>query len=638
MKRSIFKVILTTALSCCMVTSAAFAHGGAGGGNTAIRVLSQPAVTYVNVDANISFGDIGDYGWAQDAIITFARRGIVQGVGNNRFAPGQLVSREEFAKMLTLTFDASVKKTNERSFSDVPTDRWSHRYVEACKEYLTVYKTSANAKPEFRPEEAATREDIAVALVRMMGLSDEDVRDANYLKRTFSDYAQISPKLMGYVAVAAERGLLKGYEDGTFRPQQSINRAETVVLLNRSFKQVYGDDGGKLAYGDYGEKQAYESWEDDDDDWDDVHDDFPLFAKVTYGNNPSGVLIVIETEKGARVTVDGEEIIMSATKAGYIGGSYSYEFKEEGSKTFKIVAHKNGETETKRVTAHFSLDAPVLRITTCPQKSESREVVIGGRLTDENDANPTLTVNGYPVKVDKNGFWEYTARLSKQGENRFEFVATNHMGKESRVVKSIDMAGALLRLNVTDCPRSSHLKSPMVEGSITGYDPEDVTLTVNGRNVIIADDGTWATRLNLKEGENTVTFTAVDALGNEVTVERQVRYTPKEKQEQKKEEGKPLTLTVTEIVYDSTEEMGSISGEVTEGARVTVGGIPAMVEDGWFTVSIFCPIDEEWEYEIIATDDEGNQLHHMVDEDTFRGKSKRFIDKNGDEQELITVE
>jgi hypothetical protein len=49
----------------------------------------------------------------------------------------------------------------------------------------------------------------------------------------FSDSGQISSWAREYVGAAADHGLLKGYEDNTFRPQNNIKRAEAVALLDR---------------------------------------------------------------------------------------------------------------------------------------------------------------------------------------------------------------------------------------------------------------------------------------------------------------------------------------------------------------------------------------------------------------------
>ena len=63
-----------------------------------------------------------EYDWARDAIYYFAEQGIVSGMGDGRFAPGEKVTREQFAKMLVLTFNAPLTSPSEPTFADVPKD------------------------------------------------------------------------------------------------------------------------------------------------------------------------------------------------------------------------------------------------------------------------------------------------------------------------------------------------------------------------------------------------------------------------------------------------------------------------------------------------------------------------------------
>ena len=83
------------------------------------------------------------------------------------------------------------------------------------------------------------REDIAVALVKLKGY-DISVADLGMLSTMFSDYDSISETAKRYVAVAVARGLVSGYEDGTFKGQQSITRAEAATLIWRA--NQYGAD------------------------------------------------------------------------------------------------------------------------------------------------------------------------------------------------------------------------------------------------------------------------------------------------------------------------------------------------------------------------------------------------------------
>jgi hypothetical protein len=54
---------------------------------------------------------------------------------------------------------------------------------------------------------------------------------------TFTDEADIPEWATGEVSAAIEAGILNGYEDHSLRPNQSINRAEMVTMLLRAYKQ-----------------------------------------------------------------------------------------------------------------------------------------------------------------------------------------------------------------------------------------------------------------------------------------------------------------------------------------------------------------------------------------------------------------
>ena len=76
------------------------------------------------------FADIPDGYWAKDEIEAFASRGIVNGVNGN-FLPEDGLTREQFCKMLVLTFDSPLETPDTPSFSDLNEDRWSYPYVES---------------------------------------------------------------------------------------------------------------------------------------------------------------------------------------------------------------------------------------------------------------------------------------------------------------------------------------------------------------------------------------------------------------------------------------------------------------------------------------------------------------------------
>ncbi len=188
----------------------------------------------IGVGAESFFKDVPEDHWANEAISHFYQAGILDGTGDGNFDPDGNVTREQFAKLLALVFQTTDYDSNVQTFSDVSYERWSYPYIEATKEYLTGYFPN-DAQPFFNPNAKAVREDIAYALVKISPYRDMELKDPNIFDK-FSDSDQISPALKDYVGIAMENNLILGDDEGKFRPQDGITRAETVTMLLRVLK------------------------------------------------------------------------------------------------------------------------------------------------------------------------------------------------------------------------------------------------------------------------------------------------------------------------------------------------------------------------------------------------------------------
>lgn len=113
----------------------------------------------------------------------------------------------------------------------------SYTYIEVSKNYLTGYLLP-NGKYYFEPDMYATREDIAVALVKALGYEIGNIDKYRYSRIGFRDFDKVSPKLSKYIVIAVENGLIKGYPDNTFKPQKPLTRAESVQLFYRILKDT----------------------------------------------------------------------------------------------------------------------------------------------------------------------------------------------------------------------------------------------------------------------------------------------------------------------------------------------------------------------------------------------------------------
>ncbi|HEX2946540.1 MAG TPA: S-layer homology domain-containing protein [Clostridia bacterium] len=221
---------------------------------TAVPVYGTEGHSNGTTRDSAGFSDVPADHWAYNAINWMVGNGIVEGTGENQFMPARGVTRDEYAKMMVLTLNLKLINPPGESFLDIKKGGWQFKYVETAKPYMTGFRTAKG--DYFKPSDSAVREDMAVALVKALGFSNETT-DPSVLSQ-FSDEAQISPNLKKYVAIAVSHGLMEGYESGgkkVFAPNEGLNRASAAVLLYNAFKE----NEDKIAYDD--EKVTYDDVE-----------------------------------------------------------------------------------------------------------------------------------------------------------------------------------------------------------------------------------------------------------------------------------------------------------------------------------------------------------------------------------------
>lgn len=178
------------------------------------------------------FWDVPKDYWGFEYIADLAERGVIKGYEDGSFKPENIVLRSEWAKMMVTAAGLSVND-NGTYFTDT-NGHWANSYINTAKNYLTGYSDGS-----YRPDQAATREDVTVAMVKLKGYDLSDV-DYSYLN-TFKDVDSISNYAKGYVAVAIKNNLISGFEDNTFRGQDTLTRAEAATLMYRAFKHGNAD-------------------------------------------------------------------------------------------------------------------------------------------------------------------------------------------------------------------------------------------------------------------------------------------------------------------------------------------------------------------------------------------------------------
>ena len=155
------------------------------------------------------------------------------GYTDGTFGPERNMTRAEvttmFARLLTEQIEAD--KTYANTFNDVPKSHWAADYIGYMQQFgiITGYPDGS-----FRPDAPVARAEFAAIASRFEELTEGT--------KSFAD-VPATYWAAKYINFAATRGWVTGYADGTFRPKNSITRAEvaavTCRLLERTADQAY---------------------------------------------------------------------------------------------------------------------------------------------------------------------------------------------------------------------------------------------------------------------------------------------------------------------------------------------------------------------------------------------------------------
>ena len=161
---------------------------------------------------------------AGHALLTDDHIAYIHGYPDGHIHPLDNITRAEAASLLYRLLREDIRlehQTTENSFKDVPAGAW---YASAVSTLARLGVLSGRTPDTFAPNAPITRAEFTTICARL----DQSESAA---ERVFSDIG-------GHWAEqdilrAAALGWTRGYPDGSFRPQNSITRAEAITMINR---------------------------------------------------------------------------------------------------------------------------------------------------------------------------------------------------------------------------------------------------------------------------------------------------------------------------------------------------------------------------------------------------------------------
>lgn len=204
-----------------------------GGGLTVMP--SNSTISYSG-ETQYLYNDIESVGWAQNAIYTLSKRGVLNGVGEGKFMPDNNVKREEFVKILVTAFNVETEGVADLSFSDVLPGAWYEKYINAGVNTKAINGIGNNM---FGVGKSITRQDLAVMAYRFAKSTGCKFENSASLD-SFVDRGAISDYAKEAVQALYSEEIINGMGNSRFEPNQPATRAQAAVIVHRLLDYAEG--------------------------------------------------------------------------------------------------------------------------------------------------------------------------------------------------------------------------------------------------------------------------------------------------------------------------------------------------------------------------------------------------------------
>ena len=199
----------------------------AGGTYTFTMPNGQVTVTVTFAETPLPFTDVTEGDWFYDAVRYAYETGLMDGVGDNLFAPNSETTR---AQLVTILYRLAGQPavSGDLIFTDVEAGTWYADAVAWAAENGIVNGTTDTT---FAPGDDITREQLVTVLYRYAESKGYDVSVSADLSG-YPDAGQVQDYAQPAMAWAVAEGIVEGV-DGTLNPAGNATRAQIATILMR---------------------------------------------------------------------------------------------------------------------------------------------------------------------------------------------------------------------------------------------------------------------------------------------------------------------------------------------------------------------------------------------------------------------
>ncbi len=175
--------------------------------------------------------------WGNEYVTFLARKGIIDGIGDGKFAPDRTVTRAQFVQMLAKMSGDDTSAAKTAGFDDVASGKWFAPAVNWAAEQGIITQKGG----KFRPDENISRQDMAL----MLYLYTHNVAEAELKPITneisFTDSADIDTDAKQAVSAMQRSGIIDGMPDNggvKFAPGDAATRAQAAAMITRFYQAL----------------------------------------------------------------------------------------------------------------------------------------------------------------------------------------------------------------------------------------------------------------------------------------------------------------------------------------------------------------------------------------------------------------
>lgn len=185
--------------------------------------FSKYAIDYNKID----FADVADSAWYVDAVTFLAARGITSGTTETTFSPEGKLTRGQFITLLMRAYSMVADENTTNNFSDAGNTYYTG-YLAAAKRLDIVSGVGDN---KFAPEQVITRQEMFTMLYKVLKALDKlPAGDNGKTMADFADSDRVADWAIEALSELAKSGIITG-SGGKLDPTAASTRAQMAQVL-----------------------------------------------------------------------------------------------------------------------------------------------------------------------------------------------------------------------------------------------------------------------------------------------------------------------------------------------------------------------------------------------------------------------